>query len=180
MKLQGKIKSIPITHSKIGMQILLSANVNNKWQNIIGKITKVFTDHTHTLVNIDKLKNLGIESIELKILVIEYTEFNQYIGENEGYNSIKQIPLKYSQWQAAVDTNEVDSDKIVEFKIIFANPDSFNIAKIIPSEKSNNLVEVINKQHLEFIYNRMIDNHSENPHYDYMLKFKEIINNYGK
>lgn len=33
------------------------------------------------------------------------------------------------------------------------------------------------KQHLEWIYNRLIHIHGENPNYDYMLKFKEIINN---
>ena len=32
-----------------------------------------------------------------------------------------------------------------------------------------------NKQHLQFIYDRMIEIHKENPNYDYMLKFKEII-----
>jgi hypothetical protein len=36
-----------------------------------------------------------------------------------------------------------------------------------------------NKQHLEWIYNRLIEIHNENPNYDYMLKFKEIIENYG-
>lgn len=30
--------------------------------------------------------------------------------------------------------------------------------------------------HLEFIYNRLIEIHKENPNTDYMLKFKEIIN----
>lgn len=33
------------------------------------------------------------------------------------------------------------------------------------------------KQHLEWIYQRLIHVHKENPNYDYMLKFKEIINN---
>jgi len=30
-------------------------------------------------------------------------------------------------------------------------------------------------EHLEWIYNRMIVVHKENPKYDYMLKFKEIL-----
>lgn len=29
--------------------------------------------------------------------------------------------------------------------------------------------------HLEFIYNRMINVYKENPNYDYMLRFMEII-----
>lgn len=33
------------------------------------------------------------------------------------------------------------------------------------------------KNHLEWIYERLIHVHKENPNYDYMLKFKEIINN---
>jgi hypothetical protein len=31
------------------------------------------------------------------------------------------------------------------------------------------------KQHLRFIYNRMVEIHGENPNVDYMLKFNEII-----
>jgi len=34
-----------------------------------------------------------------------------------------------------------------------------------------------NKFHLEWIYNRLITIHGENPNYDYMLKFKEILDN---
>ena len=33
-----------------------------------------------------------------------------------------------------------------------------------------------NKNHLEWIYERLVEAHGENPNYDYMLKFKEIIN----
>ncbi len=29
---------------------------------------------------------------------------------------------------------------------------------------------------LEFLYNRLIDKYSENENYDYMIKFREIIN----
>lgn len=33
------------------------------------------------------------------------------------------------------------------------------------------------KQHLEWIYKRLLNVYEENPNYDYMLKFKEIIDN---
>lgn len=33
------------------------------------------------------------------------------------------------------------------------------------------------KKHLEWIYNRLIEIHNENPNYDYMIEFKKIINN---
>ena len=33
------------------------------------------------------------------------------------------------------------------------------------------------KKHLKWIYERLIEVHKENPNYDYMLKFKKIINN---
>jgi hypothetical protein len=32
------------------------------------------------------------------------------------------------------------------------------------------------KEHLQWIYNRLVNVHGEDPNYDYMLKFKEIIN----
>ena len=32
-----------------------------------------------------------------------------------------------------------------------------------------------NENHLEWIYNRMIEVHKENPNYDYMIAFKKII-----
>jgi len=31
------------------------------------------------------------------------------------------------------------------------------------------------KEHLQWLYNRLVNIHGENPNYDYMLKFKEII-----
>jgi hypothetical protein len=34
------------------------------------------------------------------------------------------------------------------------------------------------KEHLDFIYNRMLEVHGENENVDYMLKFKSIIDNY--
>ena len=37
--------------------------------------------------------------------------------------------------------------------------------------------EFSDKNHLEFIYNRLINVHNENPDYDYMIKFKEILKN---
>lgn len=30
-------------------------------------------------------------------------------------------------------------------------------------------------EHLEWLYNRLIQVHNENPNYDYMLRYKEII-----
>jgi hypothetical protein len=33
------------------------------------------------------------------------------------------------------------------------------------------------KEHLEWIYHRMIEIHGENPNYDYMIKFREILEN---
>jgi hypothetical protein len=32
------------------------------------------------------------------------------------------------------------------------------------------------KEHLQWLYNRLVNVHGENPNYDYMLKFQEIIN----
>ena len=33
------------------------------------------------------------------------------------------------------------------------------------------------RNHLEWIYERLVHVHGEDPYYDYMLKLKEIINN---
>ena len=35
-------------------------------------------------------------------------------------------------------------------------------------------------KHLEFIYGRLVDVHNENPNYDYILKFKSIIEQFKK
>lgn len=32
-------------------------------------------------------------------------------------------------------------------------------------------------EHLEWIYNRLINHHGENPQYDYMLRLKQVIEN---
>lgn len=47
--------------------------------------------------------------------------------------------------------------------------------------RKRNLTDPIEKtdvNHLEWMYNRMIEIHNENPNYDYMIKFKEIINQF--
>jgi hypothetical protein len=36
-------------------------------------------------------------------------------------------------------------------------------------------MKTTNKQHLEFLYQRLINVHGENPNYDYMLRMREII-----
>jgi hypothetical protein len=35
-------------------------------------------------------------------------------------------------------------------------------------------------KHLEWIYGRLVDVHNENPNYDYILKFKSIIEKFKK
>ena len=34
--------------------------------------------------------------------------------------------------------------------------------------------------HIEWIYNRMVFKHNENPNYDYMIKFKSLIEQFKK
>ncbi len=44
-----------------------------------------------------------------------------------------------------------------------------------PPIKRTFSITIEDKKHLQFIYNRMANFHLENQNYDYMLRFKEII-----
>lgn len=52
-------------------------------------------------------------------------------------------------------------------------PNQFDVHKI--SARIEEIKRVQNKQHLTWIYERLIYIHKENPHYDYMIKLKQII-----
>ena len=172
MKLQGKIKSIPVKEVTEEMQVMVR-----------GLIMKAYPSKTHidfSIIRGFNRKNQEVQRLihisELKTLVVEHGN-----GRSDNYKWEKQLPLKHSQWQAAIDNGEVDSDKTVEFEIVQSLaqradkrdnlPDQ--IAKIIPTKKS--IYSDKDKHHLKWIYNRLINVHDEDPNYDYMLKFKEII-----
>ncbi len=68
--------------------------------------------------------------------------------------------------------------KDAEFKLKVDKNNTITIKKIKDSWNKEELQvfkNSLNNNHLEFIYERMIHVHKENPNYDYMLKFKEIV-----
>jgi hypothetical protein len=83
-------------------------------QGLIMKVDKLWHTDYPLIIGInrngDKVHR-GMHISEIKTLVIEYeTELNNLV--------INQIPLKWKQWQAAINNSEVDSDKIVQFDTI--------------------------------------------------------------
>lgn len=143
MKKQGKVKAIPVKEVTEGMQVVRNNNIGK----IIGlpHYNKFTEEH---LVDV-KWKSGILSPVNditlLKTLVVEYEDVWFTTGKPKGGFSkgIKQLPLKYSQWQSAIDNGEVNSDKVVEFEIMDFkgwdflkqenHPDQF--AKIIPQNK---------------------------------------------
>jgi len=133
-KKQGKIVSTPVKEVTDGMQVIdtvfnrivkiTKSELNGLGSAFLKPVEIGYTDENNQY----RLGNRDLD--ELKTLVVEFeTELNNLV--------INQLPLKYSQWQSAIDKGEVDSDKIVEFEIISIehfspNP---NYAKIIPQKQ---------------------------------------------
>lgn len=119
---KGKVKSIVVKESNIclgGPYILFFDGVT-----ILGDINKIGLD----IVNIKSNGlNFGATKSELRTLVVEYEEQTERGGIyfKNGYGlikfkeiDIKQLPLKYSQWQLAIDNGEVDTEKEIGIEII--------------------------------------------------------------
>lgn len=140
-KKQGKIKSISVKEIAEGIQVY----------HTIEEMILIFTEERH-LFSLNKAKVIdksNLNLIHLKTFVVEYKECCSKLEDQncEGAPgicgmTIKQLPLKYSQWQNAIDNNEVDSDKVVEFFIETfamdskrANDNATFFARIIPQNK---------------------------------------------
>jgi len=120
MKKQGKIKAIPVKEVTEGMQVL--------WENCMnGYIyTVIEVEENHFVIKAQgvqsyhvRLQKIQIHKTSIQTLVVEYVP--NYRNEDGTYNrqfDTEQLSLKHSQWQAAIDNNEVDTDKTVEFEII--------------------------------------------------------------
>ncbi len=143
MKLKGKVKSIPVTEVTEEMQVIY--NDGNK-----DYVMTVGEDEKHPIslklgVGHARLSHLKTFVIEYKEKVLEdELEAKEFVLRENTYT--KQLPLKYSQWQSALDNGEVDSDKEVEFEIITNDTSNYNVipqnfikhiqfAKIIPVKK---------------------------------------------
>jgi hypothetical protein len=149
-KKQGKVKMVPAKEIREGMQFIDT--------NRGGLIVKITSTDGGIMVD----NHWRVAGGWLMMLVVEYTEYEQVYPKSgrdfqghEKYDDVTyQIPLKYSQWQSAIDNGELNSDKMVEFEIVKRayNKDGFPItnavyeddyvksyAKIIPIEKKERL-----------------------------------------
>lgn len=145
MRKQGKIKSISVTEVSKGMQVI--------FENKICKIISIDNKNQRCKLN-HPIFNHQYPAFfkELKTLVVEY-ENETEIDFTYTKLTTKQLPLKYSQWQSALDNNEVDSDKTVEFEtknIINTELNNNKIlvpilAKIIPTKKKLYTEEEVKK-----------------------------------
>lgn len=127
MKHLGKVISQPVKEVTEGMQVLTISN----------KIRKIKKIHSKTVVEVD---GIDVEINSLKTLVVEYKEKDSFTSSTFADRFItKQLPLKYSQWQAVIDEKIVDDmDYSVEFEIKdmdYPNRVFEKIAKIIPPKK---------------------------------------------
>lgn len=105
-KFDGKILSIRVFEPKQGMQVLYKTHIQGLV--FIGRVTEIDERTNHATVH---YQNLGVDRYlpieQLYTLVVDYED-------NDGWR--KQIPLKLTQWQVAVDKGEVDSDITVTFE----------------------------------------------------------------
>jgi hypothetical protein len=128
MQLKGKIKAIPVKEVIEGMQVCVHKMGMPGYLicKVLGPAYKSLTS-SWIISIIGTQTEHQISTTDLKTLVVEYEvvcgscrgdEYKkQYTCLCYGKPQYKQLPLKYSQWQAAIDNGLVDSDKIVEFEI---------------------------------------------------------------
>lgn len=152
---QGKVKSISANKITIRAQLILwfikpwlIGIIDNK----LNWISRHESGGSITIPTKDReikgeFKTLVVETIE-KCTNCYYGEIDEddpkpcpICGGNEVI--IHQFPLKYKQWQLAIDNCEVDSNIIVDYEIIMSWKDNdvktepINYAKIIPQTKKS-------------------------------------------
>ena len=165
---EGKVIDIPVKEVTKGMQVIL---INKSTGNML--IRRVVAMLTDTKVRLEFQGILSeVKLSELKELVIEYEEEptkeqiqqirSTYDCAFYGYNwqakvdklrKSKQLPLKYSQWQAAIDNGEVRSNKKVKFEIMDYGNKQYGhpiYAKIIPQKERKYTREYIEELLHEF------------------------------
>jgi hypothetical protein len=94
------------------------------------------------------------------------------------YNKIKPLSLLEVEeliYGYNVQTMAKQQTIIDEFNSEKSYVNGFNAHKEIVKDKLLSIQLYSNNNHLEWIYNRMIEVHGENPNYDYMITFKKII-----
>lgn len=134
-RLKGKVKSIPLEEAIEGIQVVKSfVTINLKiWiiSEIKNGLANLYSARTRDID--DSIGGVNIKELKTLVIVFETKDTN-----DDGFD--RSLPLKYSQWQSAIDNGEVDSDKEVEFEIKqFMDEDEdyeiVTFAKIIPQKR---------------------------------------------
>ena len=164
-KKQGKVKSISLNEVRKNMQVMHPNGnilVIKELQPLSVDLKPLPDSYLTTMVisnNTFKGSSQCWQPHELKTLVIEY-DFDQ--GKFAA-PSLRQIPLKYSQWEAAVNNQEVDSDKIVDFDVkeydCEYNPMPDNVAEYKSEKGVTSVGRIIPKKgaNLTEVFNNLID-----------------------
>lgn len=137
-KLKGRVKSISVKEVTEKVQILHPTYTTGSSTFIIGKVDEDYIELCNSGRLIDMIPKKDIS--KLKTLVVEYEYSYKDDFDIDWVHTTKQLPLKYSQWQATIDSGVVDNDKEVEFEIVVQdgphpNDRYFEYAKIIPQKK---------------------------------------------
>jgi hypothetical protein len=139
--MKATIKSIPVTKVTEGMQVLSGGHVYKVAH--IGNMDNSINNNVVTISDADGEKSEDAIN-NLKTIVVEYDDWeNAGIGSVSGFK--KQLPLKQSDWQQAIDDGLVDSGKEVEIEIQTVNADkdsafvgkirTIQVAQLIPQQK---------------------------------------------
>lgn len=180
-KQQGKIISVPIHKVKEGMQVVLRGKVFN---NTILINTKSFTDGIQRIGI--PIKQTGISTKLLLafngtasdyILKVPLEECKALVVDFTTDLGTILYPLKYSQWQSAIDNDEVDTGRLVDFVVVTNSESesnkSFTYAKIIPTKVV--ILDKEDKFYLMWLYDKLKEQYKEDPNTQDMLKLKSII-----
>lgn len=160
-KKQGKIKSVKInqTMAFVGMQVISFKRISGI---IIGKITEPISNEKSIFIE-SKVNGVGINiefkdgstSIipidDLQQLIFEYVEHDMINkGEIPECVPTHKVPLKWSQWEHALNKQEVNAKTLVTAEIFsyepnFGKPNGLPVlmAKVIPSKHQFTKEELI-------------------------------------
>jgi hypothetical protein len=124
----GNITSVPCK-PRVGMQVVnFKEDKHHNITHIIGmvddhddsKLARIKVLHTNDRdITVHNTEHVFIEDQHLKILIVQ--------------NEQEKVPLKYSQWNAAILNNEVGTQSVVKYELKDISGTVF--AKIIPEKK---------------------------------------------
>lgn len=146
----------------------------------------------------------GYEVGSVAVQFSDFQKLNKYLEENDFEEVIDEIkedmtklmPVVGKRYKNKKTSNMVDVVALWEGLYIVCCKDTDTIGRLadvenfdkyfeeLPEEPTNTKVkqsknnEWTDKKHLDWIYDRLIHQYKESPNFDYMLRFKEIIDNF--